>query len=290
MDTRIPGTTENLWDADKAEGLSELEALAYRSNLLGADRSVANYGGGSVTLLPIGKDGRLGEGGDFVQHQGKSANPRRQGEPHAHSIRTDPAGRFALAADLGLDKVFVYRLDRRRKKLVPNDPPFATVKAGAGPRHIAFHPTGRTVYVINEIDLTVTAFAYDAARGALRELHTLPTLPDGVAVGNNSCADIHVAPSGRFLYGSNRGHDSIAIFALDAKTGRMKVVGHEPTQGKTPRNFGIDPTGTFLLAANQETNNIVVFRLDARTGTLRPTGHVAQVPSPVCVQMLPAAS
>ena len=248
---------------------------------------VANYGGGSVALLPIQNDGRLGEATDFVQHQGSSVNPGRQEGPHAHSILPDPANRFAFAADLGLDKVLIYRLDPGRGTLVPNDQAWASVKAGAGTRYSAFHPGGRYAYVINELDSTVTAFAYDAARGALREVQTLPTLPAGFS-GSNSCADIHVAPSGRFLYGSNRGHDSIALFGIDGRSGKLRAVGHEPTQGKTPRNFALDPTGTFLLAANQDTDNVVIFRINKRTGGLTPTGQTLRVSKPVCVQVLPA--
>lgn len=250
---------------------------------------VANYGGGSVALLPVKDEGRLGEASDFVQHQGVSADPGRQEAPHAHSIVPDAAGRYVFAADLGLDKILIYRLDRSRGKLVPNDPAWATVKAGAGPRHFAFHPTGRYGYVINELDSTVTAFAYDGARGVLRELQTLSTLPAGFA-GTNYCADLHAAPSGRFLYGSNRGHDSIAIFRIDGRSGRLTAVGHEPTGGRTPRNFALDPTGTVLLAANQDTDSVVTFRIDRRSGRLKPTGQVTQVHRPVCVKLLPISS
>jgi 6-phosphogluconolactonase len=245
---------------------------------------VANYGGGSVALLPIGEDGRLGEASDFIQHTGSSVNPNRQQEPHAHSIIPSPDNRFAFAADLGLDKVMIYQLDLAAGRLRPNDPPWAQVHAGAGPRHFAFHPNGRYAYLINEIDSTFTAFAYDPTRGALTELHTVPTLPAGFE-GRSSCADVHVHPSGKFLYGSNRGHDSIVIYAIDEATGRLTYVGHEPTQGKTPRGFTIDPTGTYLLAANQNTDTIVTFRIDPSTGQLTATGHVAQVPTPVCLRI-----
>jgi 6-phosphogluconolactonase len=249
---------------------------------------VANYGGGSVAALPIAADGRLGEATGFVQHEGSSVNPRRQEAPHAHSINTDRESRFAFAADLGLDRVLIYRLDSEQGTLTPNDPPYASVKPGAGPRHFAFHPGGRYAYVINELDSTLTAFSYDAARGALTELHTLSTLPAGFE-GNNSTAEVQVHPSGKFVYGSNRGHHSIAIFAVDAATGRLTPVGHQPTGGRTPRNFGIDPTGTYLIAANQETHTLVVFRIDPATGRLEPTGETAGAPSPVCVKFLPAA-
>ncbi len=248
----------------------------------------ANYGGGSVCVLPIDGDGRLGSATAFVQHEGSGANPQRQDRPHAHSINLDAANRFAVAADLGLDKVLVYRFDAQKGTLAPNDPPFAAVAAGAGPRHFAFHPNGRNAYVINEIHLTVTAFAYDAEHGVLKEIQTLSTIPAGTDTKGLSTAEVVVHPSGKFLYGSNRGHDTIAIFTIDQDTGKLTAVGHEPTGGKTPRNFAVDPTGTFLLAENQASGTIVVFRIDPKTGELDPTGDTIEVPSPVCVRMLAA--
>ncbi len=250
---------------------------------------VANYGGGSVASLPIQDDGKLGEATDFIQHQGSSVNPRRQKEPHAHSITIDLANRYAFAPDLGLDKILIYKLDLTQGKLVPNDEPWAQVKAGAGPRHFDFHPSRRYAYVINELDSTLIAFTYDETHGTLEEIETVSTLPEDFS-GTSHCADLHVHPSGKFVYGSNRGHDSIVIFAIDEGTGKLTYVGHESTQGKTPRNFGIDPTGTFLLAANQSTDNIVTFRIDQQTGELMSTGHVAEVPTPVCLKMLPISS
>ncbi len=249
----------------------------------------ANYGSGSVSVLPIQEDGRLGAPTDSAQHQGSSVHPTRQKGPHAHCIVLDPAGRYAFAADLGLDKILIYRFDPARGKLTPGDPPWAQVKAGAGPRHLVFAANGRHAYVINEIDNTVTAFAYDAAHGTLRPVQTVPTLPEGFG-GKSHCADIHLSPSGKFLYGSNRGHDSVVIFEVDERTGKLALVGHEPTRGKTPRNFAIDPTGTFLLAANQESGTVVSFRMDRQTGRLLPTGHVAEVPAPVCITMLPLSA
>jgi 6-phosphogluconolactonase len=239
---------------------------------------VANYGGGSVACLPIQEDGRLGEATSFVQHEGSSVNPRRQQGPHAHSINLDAAGRFALVPDLGLDKILIYRFDAAAGKLLEGDPPWARVAPGAGPRHLAFHPTRPYAYVINELDSTVTAFAYDAQRGRLDPLQTISTLPEDFE-GDNTAAEVQVHPSGRFLYGSNRGHDSIAAFAVDTETGKLTCVAHQSTQG----NFGIDPTGAYLLAANQTTDNIVVFRIDPKTGVLDPTGHSATTQSPVCV-------
>ena len=249
---------------------------------------VANYSGGSVSVLPIGDDGRLGEATAFVQHEGSSVDPRRQTAPHAHSINVDPGNRFAFVADLGLDRVMIYQFDPQQGTLAANDPPWASVAPGAGPRHFAFQPGGKFAYVINELQSTVTAFAYDATRGALQEIQTLSTLPDDFS-GSNTTAEIQVHPSGRFLYGSNRGHDSIAVYAIDADSGRLRFVEHESTQGNSPRNFGIDPSGRFLLAANQGSDSVVVFRIDGATGALTPTGQSIEVASPVCVRMVEAA-
>ena len=245
----------------------------------------ANYGGGSVCMLPILDDGRLGDATDFVQHEGSSADSGRQSAPHAHSIVTDPSNQYAFAPDLGLDKIKSYRLDLNAGKLVPNDPPHAAVAAGAGPRHFDFHPNRRFAYVINELDSTVTGFDYDEASGTLSEIQTISTLPEDFS-GKSHTADVHVHLSGRFLYGSNRGHDSIAIFEIDQTSGRLRLIGYEPTQGETPRNFGIDPSGTFLLAANQNTDTIVTFQIDQETGNLNPTGQVTEVPAPVCLQFV----
>jgi 6-phosphogluconolactonase len=243
---------------------------------------VANYGSGSIAMLPIQADGSLAPASDFVQHVGTSAHPQRQQSAHAHSINPDPANRFALVADLGMDQVLVYRMDLASGKLQPHDHPWSQARSGAGPRHLAYHPNGRFVYVINEIDSTMSVYTFDAVAGTLEEIQSLSTLPEGFT-GNNSTADVHLSPSGAFLYGSNRGHDSIAVFAVDATTGRIEARGHVSTQGRTPRNFGIDPTGTYLLAANQATDTIVSFRLNPTTGMPEPTGAVAQVPSAVCL-------
>ncbi len=246
---------------------------------------VANYGGGSIACLPIGDDGRLGEATSSIQHQGSSVNPRRQQGPHAHSINLDAAGRFAFVADLGLDKILIYRFDPAAGKLTSSDPPWAKVTPGAGPRHFAFHPSGRYAYVICELSSTVTAFEYDAKRGALRSLQTISTLPEGFK-GRSTTAEVEVHPSGKFLYGSNRGHDSIACFSIDGATGRLTPIGHRSTQGRTPRNFCIDPTGSYLLAANQDSKSVVAFRIDRATGRLQPTGHSVSVSMPVCVTMI----
>jgi 6-phosphogluconolactonase len=246
---------------------------------------LANYGGGSVEALPIKENGALDKASAFVQHSGTGTNPERQAGPHAHSINLDVANRFAVAADLGLDKLLVYRFDPTRGTLAPNDPPFATVKPGSGPRHFAFHPQGRFAYVINEMGNTVTAFAYNGASGTLEELQTISTLPKGFS-GQNDTAEVQVHPSGKFLYGSNRGHDSIAVFAIDGNKGTLQMVQIQSTQGKCPRNFGIDPSGKYLLAANEKSAKVVVFRIDSQTGRLSPTGKNVEVASPVCVKFL----
>jgi len=247
---------------------------------------VANYGSGSVACLPIQADGALSAASSFLQHEGKSVDSGRQEGPHAHSINLDQANRFAIAADLGLDRVFVYQLDAGKGTLTPNDPPFATVAPGSGPRHFAFHPGGRFGYVISEMANTVTAFAYDADRGALTEIQTISTLPPSFQ-GKSYTAEVQVHPSGKFLYGSNRGHDSIAIFTVDPATGRLTAAGHQATLGKNPRNFAIDPTGTYLLAENQDSDSIVVFRIDPATGDLKQVGEPLAVPMPVCIRMIP---
>lgn len=249
----------------------------------------ANYGGGSVVVLPIGPDGRLGAATALVQHHGSSVNRQRQEAPHAHSINLDAAGRFAFVADLGLDRVMVYRYDPVRGTLVPNDPPFVATEPGAGPRHLAWHPTGRWAYVIDELDSTVTVFGYDGARGVLTREQVVSTLPPGDRP-TSTTAEIVAHPSGRFVYGSNRGHDSIAVFRVDARTGRLTPAAHVPTGGRTPRNFVLDPTGAWLLAANQDSDSVVSFRVDRQTGALQPTGHSARVGAPVCLRFAPAGA
>lgn len=247
---------------------------------------VANYDSGSLAVFPRLEDGSLGEPTAFVEHHGSGVNHERQEGPHAHSIEVSPDDRFALAADLGLDQLLVYQFDAARGTLAPNDPPFAAIRPGSGPRHFAFAPSGRFVYVVSEMGSTVTVFSYDAGRGALRELQTVSTLPKGFA-GANDDAEIAVHPSGQFLYASNRGHDSLAVFAVDAAQGTLSPVDDVSTGGKTPRHFAIDPTGAYLVAENQDSDNLVVFRIDRATGRLTPTGEVAHVPSPVCIAFVP---
>lgn len=248
---------------------------------------VANYVGGNVAVLPVEKDGRLGASIDLVQHSGSGANKQRQEAAHAHSIMLDENNRFAFASDMGIDKVMIYEFDARSGKLKPNVAQvFYQTKAGAGPRHFAFHRDGKLAFVINELDMTISSLAYDAKRGTLKEVQIVPTLPAGWS-GANTCADIHVSPNGKFLYGSNRGHDSVVSYRIDAQNGKLEYVGHSSTGGKTPRNFAIEPSGRFLLAANQNSDSIVVFRIDEKSGKLTSTGNAAQVPSPVCLKLIP---
>ena len=244
---------------------------------------VANYTGGSVAVFPILADGRLGETTSFVQHRGHGTNPERQEGPHAHSINLSPDNRYALVDDLGLDELLVYRFNAATGRLSPNDPSFAKLDPGAGPRHFAFRPGGRFAYVISEMQSTVTAFQYDAASGAVHAVQTIKTIPSDFS-GHNDAAEVEVAPTGKFLYASNRGHDSIAVFAIDAGKGTLTPIEYISTQGKTPRSFEIDPSGSLLFAADQESHKIVIFRIDTSTGRLMPAGKALDVPSPVCIK------
>jgi 6-phosphogluconolactonase len=243
---------------------------------------VANHEHGSVVVLPIDAEGRLGPVADLRQHQGSGPGPTQAG-PHAHHVTFDLRGRRVLVADKGIDKMMIYQLDADTGKLVANDPAFGSLHAGAAPRHLAFHPSGRYAYVNGEADMTITAFGYDDERGSLDELQVLSTLPAGASREDCSTAEIAVEPAGRFVYVSNRGHDSIAIFGIDQASGRVTAAGHVPTQGRTPRNFAIDPTGTFLYAANQNSDTIVHFRIDHQDGQLVPTGDITPVGAPVCI-------
>lgn len=247
--------------------------------------AVANYGGGSVASLPIKPDGSLAEAASFIQHKGSSVDPARQKEPHAHSANFDAGNHYAIVADLGLDKLLVYKLDPATARLKPNDPPSASAPAGGGPRHLAFHPNGKFAYANNEMKSSVTAYSYDAQRGVLEPLQTITTLPADFK-GENSTAEVRVHPNGNFAYVSNRGDDSIAIFAIDKATGQLTAAGHQKTGGRVPRNFNLDPSGRWLLAANQDTHNVVVFSVDEKTGQLKPTGNEVKVGSPVCVRFL----
>jgi 6-phosphogluconolactonase len=250
----------------------------------GGTAFVANYGGGSCCSLPIGADGKLNPAASAIQHHGSSVNEKRQTAPHAHSINLDPSNQFAFVADLGLDKVLIYKVDGKKHTLTPNDPQSASVAPGSGPRHFAFHPSGKAAYVINEMANTVTAFAFDAAKGSLTETQTITTLPQDFT-GTSYTAEVVAHPSGKFLYGSNRGHDSLAVFQIDA-AGKLTAAGHVSTGGKTPRNFNVDPTGKWVLAGNQGSGTVTVFAVNQDTGILTPTGQSIAVGSPVCVRFL----
>ena len=246
---------------------------------------VANYTGGSVAVFPVQPDGHIGESSAFVQHVGSSVNREHQEGPHAHWIETTPDNRFAIVADLGLDELLVYRFDAKNGSLTPNDPPYAKLDPGAGPRHVAFDPNGKFAYVVNELQSTITTFAYDSTRGALEKLATVSTLPKNFS-GTNDTAEIKVHPNGKFLFASNRGHNSIALFSINSGTGAITLVDHYPTEGKTPRNFEIDPSGKFLFVANQDTNNVAVFQIDPGNGRLTFTKKTVTVPSPVCLKFM----
>ena len=246
---------------------------------------VANYGSGSVSVLPIETDGRLGAFTALVQHQGSSVDPQRQRAPHAHSINISPDNRFAFVADLGIDQVLIYRLDSTKGTLHANTPPSVDITPGAGPRHFAFAPNGRFAYVINELNSTITAFSYVASSGTLTKIQSITTLPEDFS-GSNHCAEVCVHPSGKFLYGSNRGHDSIVVFQVDPQQGTLTWVENETAGIKTPRNFNIDPTGQFCLVANQDADTIGVFRIGTETGRLESTDHTITIGKPVCVRFL----
>ena len=241
---------------------------------------VANYKGGNVASFPIREDGTLGEATSFYQHEGSSVHSRQE-QAHAHSADFASDDRFAFFSDLGIDQVRIYRADPETATIEPNDPPFVAVEPGSGPRHFALHPSGRFAYGINELSSTVTAYAFDRESGALEVAQTISTLPSGFE-GENYTAEIHVHPSGEFLYGSNRGHHSIAVFGVNAD-GRLDARGHVSTRGEWPRNFTFDPTGQFLLAANQNSDNIVVYRINDTTDALRPTGTDLAIDAPVCL-------
>ncbi len=247
---------------------------------------VANYSSGSVASLPVRRDGSLGEGASFVQHTGSSVDPKRQKGPNAHSIVVSPDNRFALAADLGIDKILIYRLDPATAKLTPNEAqPFIRLSPGSGPRHLTFHPNGRRVYVINELKNTVTVFDYKTASAALTERQTISTLPTDFT-GKSYCADLKITRDGRFLYGTNRGHDSIAVFRI-AEDGKLTLIAIEPSLGSGPQNLFISPDGQWLLCANMPGNNVIVFQIDGLTGKIKAVGEPISMPMPSCIRWLP---
>lgn len=246
---------------------------------------VANYTSGSVAALPIKSDGSLGEHASFFQHKGSSVNPQRQKEPHAHCIAVSPDNKYAFAADLGTDEIVCYKLDPATATLTPNKPSSAKAPPGAGPRHLTFHPNGKRAYVINELLNSVSAFDYDADSGTLAEKQTISTLPDDFK-GTSYCADVKITPDGRFLYGTNRGHDSVAAYRI-GEDGRLSLVAIEPSRGKGPQNLAITPDGAWLLCANMPGDNVVVFRIDSKTGRLKASGEPVRQTSPSCIMLLP---
>jgi 6-phosphogluconolactonase len=250
---------------------------------------VANYGTGSVASFALQPDGTIGAMTALDQHSGHSVDPRRQEGPHAHAVVISPDNRFLFVPDLGLDQIMIYRIDEAKLKFAPNNPSYVSVKPGLGPRHFVFGVGAKFAYAICEMGSSVVAFSYDRSSGTLAPIQTISTLPSDFSGVDNS-AEIQVSPSGRFLYASNRGNDSITVFQIDAKTGTLAKAQVVPTQGKTPRNFVIDPAGKYLLAADQDSNQIVVFAIDAASGQLTPTGQVVSAPSPVCLLLVPRSS
>ena len=246
---------------------------------------VANFGSGSVCVLPILDDGSLGDATDVVQHHGSSVDPVRQSGPHAHAVTLDDSGELVFVTDLGIDKLMGYRFDGNLGKLESHDPPWVEVQPGAGPRQLALHPKGGYAYLINELDSTVTVLQRNLGTWFVQVIQTISTLPPGFE-GASTCAEIQISPSGQFLYGSNRGHDSIVFYAIDEQGGTLDLLGHESTRGRTPRHFAVSPGGELLLVANQDSDNLISFRLDPFSGGLVATGHLAQVPAPVCVAFL----
>jgi 6-phosphogluconolactonase len=245
--------------------------------------ATANYAGGTVSLVPLEADGSLGARIATLALPGEPGPHRvEQTGSRPHAIPFDPSGRFVLVPDKGLDRIFIFRLDEREGRLVPNDPPFVMARPGAAPRHLAFHPAAPYAYVNNELDSTVTAYRWDDGRGILEPFQIVPSLPDS-HTGANTTAEIAVDPTGRLLYVSNRGHDSIGIFAIDPANGRLAPVGWEPTRGRRPRFFTLDPAGRFLYAANEASDTIVTFRIDPQSGRLDPTGQIVETASPACI-------
>jgi 6-phosphogluconolactonase len=250
----------------------------------GKNALVANYHGGSVAVLPIRADGKLASATSTVLHHGSSVSKSRQTGPHPHAIDADPTDRFVFVSDLGLDKVLSYRFDSATGTITANHPRDLATSPAAGPRHITFHNNGKWAYVINELDSTVIALRYDSQTGGLTHIDTVSTLPAGATQQDNLTGEIVVHPNGRFLYASNRGHDSIAVFAIDQTSGRLSALGHGPAGGRNPRNFNIDPLGKFLLSANLDSNTVTVHQIDPGSGKLSRTAHGIKILQPYCIQ------
>jgi 6-phosphogluconolactonase len=275
------------------DGMYELNALGSRTTGGGGachvatDRAgtvafAANYGGGSFAAFPINDDGSLGERSTFVQHEGSGPDPKRQERPHCHSVNVTPDDELLLVADLGIDRVMAYAIDHEAATVTLAEASCITTAPGAGPRHLAFHPNGRIMFLINELNATMSSYMYDTATGAFDEVTTLPTLP-GDFEDDNLTADIHVSPDGLFVYGTNRGHNSVAVFGIDPESGMMAYEDRVPCGGDHPRNFAIVAGGAYVLVANQNANNIVTFAREAGNGRIKPTGAVVEVSMPVCV-------
>lgn len=256
--------------------------------LLVANYDVKNINGGNSAVFPIGPDGRLGPRSAFVKEAGSSVNPVRQAGPHPHSIQVTPDNRFVLIADLGLDKLMMFRFDAATGSLTPTTPGSVSADPGSGPRHVAFAPSGRSVYVVNELSSTIAVYAFDPGRGGLVRKQTVPTVPTDLA-GKNAAAEIAVDTKGRFLYVSNRGDDSLAVFGIDPVDGQLTPIERVPSGGRGPRHFAIDPTGRWLFAANQGSNEVILFRIDPASGRLEPAARTCKVVSPVCVLIVPSA-
>jgi len=251
--------------------------------------AVANFASGSVAVYPILADGKLGEPVGFSQHTGSSVNLKRQAGPHAHAVVFDPSNHYLLVPDLGLDKIIVYEFNENTGSIALETTKVVHIAAGSGPRYLEYHPSGKFAYLINELSSTINVFAIDCQNCLFQEIQTISTLPENYS-GSSTCADLHIHPSGKFLYASNRGHDSLAVFDIDSENGYLSWKGCIPTKGKTPRNFAIDPDGKYLLVANQDTDNIVAFSIDSTNGLLTEIGIEIPVPTPVCIQFAPIVS
>ena len=254
-------------------------------NKEGTKLFVSNFMSGSVAVFPIRADGSISEISQFIQHTGSSVNPARQSGPHAHSLVFSPDEKFAFVPDLGLDKLMIYKSNDGEPALIEAGVPYFKTQPGAGPRHCAFSPSGQFCYLINELDCTILALSYNAKNGSFTELQSVSSLPEGVGISGNSCADIHITPDGAYLFGSNRGYNSLSIYKICKESGLLEYVGSQSCGGEIPRNFMIDPGGNYLLCANQNSDNIVVFRIDLATGWLTETSRF-NIPSPVCVKLL----
>jgi 6-phosphogluconolactonase len=248
--------------------------------------TVANYSSGDISVMPINPDGTVAAPTAVIKHTGSSVDPERQTHPYVHSCNIDPSGKFMLACDLGVDKVFIYRLDPASRSLSAADPATVAVEPGSGPRHLSFHPNGKFAYLVNEMGGTMIAYSWDSSRGRLQALQSVSILPPDYR-GPNRSAEVRILPNGRFLYASNRGPDDLAIFAVDSARGTLKLLGFQPIGGSEPRDFKIDPTGNFLFSANQNSDSVTVFRVDPQMGQLSPTEPTLQVPRPTCVTFLP---